>query len=466
MEGQSTPLLPTYVGHVSNTFDALILFEGCLSGELAHVPRRPHDRERTSLVQSGNVFIYEEHASGIKRWTDGIGWSPSRILGNFLIYRELDQPFTPGEKKRAIKRPKKSPQGITKSEHPPQINMGYLNSGFDASGSLKDQERALIGSLVDSYPFKPNGLVKKTISITYRGVPHHLVSYYSVHDVVSGLLKTPSEDPPLTHVVPRPELLGMHNLRQPFNDTENRIKNHRLAMASSYNAGHGQFSQHEADIIHRVSHHGDLQNVMNTTHQSHSSSPFPFPQHVNGAHSGFTSVIQDPHFHTAMHHQVPYTANPASNYALDPSRTDRFASAAVANQDFPRNMPSAASSRRESLYDVTVHQTGMGSISFGSNDVEDHSAANEAYLSQSTYYTSQAPTVSSTQHSTFPDSRGLKSESDSMQTGESIHQCYEGADTSANWGFPAIDGNPDQQYFTGQAPNQANAHWPNTLPRT
>src|ERR1700753_3074783 len=97
-------LQPTFQGHVATTQDALILFEACLQGHLSHVPRRPHDRERSSLIRSGCVFIYEENASGIKRWTDGVTWSPSRILGNFLVYRELDKPFPPGEKKRAMKK--------------------------------------------------------------------------------------------------------------------------------------------------------------------------------------------------------------------------------------------------------------------------------------------------------------------------------------------------------------------------
>lgn len=95
---------PTWWGFIHTTFDALILLEACLLGTLTHIPRRPHDRERDNIIQSGNVFIYEENASGIKRWTDGITWSPSRIMGNFLVYRELDAPFPAGEKKKAKKR--------------------------------------------------------------------------------------------------------------------------------------------------------------------------------------------------------------------------------------------------------------------------------------------------------------------------------------------------------------------------
>lgn len=93
MSGSIAPLAPTFNGHIATTMDAAILFEACLQGRIPHVPRRPHDRERQDLIASGNVFIYEEHASGIKRWTDGVSWSPSRILGNFLIYRELEKPF-------------------------------------------------------------------------------------------------------------------------------------------------------------------------------------------------------------------------------------------------------------------------------------------------------------------------------------------------------------------------------------
>lgn len=62
------------------------------------------------MIQSGNTFIYEEKTTGIKRWTDGVIWSPSRILGNFLVYRELDKPFLSGEKRKTIK---KSQPGAT-----------------------------------------------------------------------------------------------------------------------------------------------------------------------------------------------------------------------------------------------------------------------------------------------------------------------------------------------------------------
>lgn len=103
-QGNGGTMTPSWHGFIHDTIDALRVLEACLQGTLHHIPRRPHDRERGSIIASGNVFIYEENASGIKRWTDGVTWSPSRIMGNFLVYRELDEPFPAGEKKKAKKR--------------------------------------------------------------------------------------------------------------------------------------------------------------------------------------------------------------------------------------------------------------------------------------------------------------------------------------------------------------------------
>jgi Gti1/Pac2 family transcription factor len=215
----STPLNPTYYGHVNSTADAILLFESCLGGSRSHVPRRPHDRERAQLIRSGYVYIYEEHSSGIKRWTDGITWSPSRIMNNFLVYRELDTPFPPGEKKRATKKPKKANAAV-KSEPGGEssLNGTYPHRTAQqttAEMDLAEQTRLVYGSLIDSYDFKEGGLVKKTISITYRGVPHHLVSYYTAEDIISGRLPTPTSDAQLRWMVPRTELLISQNFRSP-----------------------------------------------------------------------------------------------------------------------------------------------------------------------------------------------------------------------------------------------------------
>jgi len=219
-----------------------MLFESCLSGRLHHVPRRPHDRERTNLIKSGSVFIYEENASGIKRWTDGVAWSPSRILGNFLIYRELEKPFPPGEKKRAMKR-KRSSQ-IDADGNVREIEIEDENSivhmpptppsprpiaEANASPAInendREMDRQLIGSLVDSYGFRPDGLVKKTMSVTLNGVSHHLVSYYKVEDVKNAVLRRPSDDPRLHGISVRPDLYLKQNFRTPVEESEHYVVN-------------------------------------------------------------------------------------------------------------------------------------------------------------------------------------------------------------------------------------------------
>lgn len=82
--------IETFYGLVENTLDALRIFQMCQEGRLHRVRRRLHERERR-LIRSGSVFVFDEEESGIRRWTDGRLWSPSRILGNFLIYRELER---------------------------------------------------------------------------------------------------------------------------------------------------------------------------------------------------------------------------------------------------------------------------------------------------------------------------------------------------------------------------------------
>ena len=226
--GKAPSCVPTWKGHIETTKDALLVFEACFNGALSHCFRRPHDRERNSLIASGNVFVYEEATSGIKRWTDGIPWSPSRILTNFLIYRQLNSPFPPGEKKRATKRsqrppqrpgdPYTSPAGDTSPIIEENRAIYSPDSPTESSkkddGSDKDTNRGLVGSLVDSYEFKDNGLLKKTMTVTVNNVQHHLVSYYNLEDA-KFKLKTPREDPKLKDLTIRESLLHQPKFKFP-----------------------------------------------------------------------------------------------------------------------------------------------------------------------------------------------------------------------------------------------------------
>jgi hypothetical protein len=76
----------TYCGFVRSTYNALILFEACMAGLIRHVTHRLQPGEPEQVIRSGRVFISE---SGFRRWTNSMSWSPSRLLDDFLIYRQV-----------------------------------------------------------------------------------------------------------------------------------------------------------------------------------------------------------------------------------------------------------------------------------------------------------------------------------------------------------------------------------------
>ena len=150
------------------------------------------------MITSGSVFVFDEDESGIKRWTDGFFWSPSRILGNFLLYRET-------EKRGAGHRGARNDvdQGGDQSGLPDGggvsgggggagagagagagVGVG-VGAGAGAGGAKSEgqtlsrprgettrlgidrqRERSLVGSLTNSYKFKAGGMMKK-VSLTF-----------------------------------------------------------------------------------------------------------------------------------------------------------------------------------------------------------------------------------------------------------------------------------------------------------
>ncbi|KAF2738630.1 hypothetical protein EJ04DRAFT_41572 [Polyplosphaeria fusca] len=227
---------PTWHGFLDTTTDAMTIVEAALQGRLSHISRRPHDKERVEMLTSGTVIVYEENASGIKRWTDAVHWSPSRVMNNCLIYRQLIRALKPEEKKSALnpscggKRKRKetaSPSITNTGETIVNADDEFENSNFEGPGDATpsteslgkvyanfaqslspEQQRRFCGSLIDSYEFKEGGLMKKTISVKYQGTHHHVISYYSLEDVVSGKLKRPFQDPKIADIHPRADLLN------------------------------------------------------------------------------------------------------------------------------------------------------------------------------------------------------------------------------------------------------------------
>ncbi|KAK2599150.1 Global transcription regulator sge1 [Conoideocrella luteorostrata] len=203
--------------------DALILLEAYLRNVLTGMTHRPDAQERRSLIKSGNVLIVDEDDSGIKRWTDGLPWGPSRVLGNFLVYRELERPWKPPKKAKGA-----AIAGLR--------GRRAARTNFAAPGCIiRDGLRSLHGSLVGAYPVKHGGLVKKTIIITHNSRKYHIVSYYNVDDALLGRLRTVSQDSMFADLTPRLELLLP--IRQPASEgsEDGIISSGQSSPSSSWN---------------------------------------------------------------------------------------------------------------------------------------------------------------------------------------------------------------------------------------
>ncbi|CAI4053585.1 hypothetical protein SUVZ_15G3330 [Saccharomyces uvarum] len=156
----------TCYGYIDNEEDLALIFQGIFDEQLRCVERRPYEAEKAKLAGSGNIFVFSEEKSGIKRWTDGFSWSPSRISGKFLVYREYNR--------------------------------------------LGPAQNSILHDICDYNIFERSnrqyfytGLLKKTFSLKFctdhtnsnSMETFHIVAYYTEKDILQGSLKRPSENP-------------------------------------------------------------------------------------------------------------------------------------------------------------------------------------------------------------------------------------------------------------------------------
>lgn len=427
--GGGAPLEPTWQGYCGSTMDALYLIEWCLRGVGKHVPRRPHDRERGDLIASGNIFIYEEHASGIKRWTDGVPWSPSRILGNFLIYRELDKPFEPGQKKKA--KPKKE-NGVTKATsnqrsssigHSGMMAMGTAattsststsynsnnNNSQNGAGQGDAETRALVGSLVDSYQFKQDGLIKKTISLSYNNITHHIVSYYTIEDVKAGSLQRPSETF-LRGYPPRPELIQSSNFRAPVDDNDIFVMpdDPRFAGydARAYDDGTGRYMLHSMyqSSVPRSMSVPTVPTVPNL-HLGYSAQYMPQNYSVQPP----TATTMPP----ATHIPAAYAQASAPSYTYDqnslssryPSQDSSYMSSPAPNTlRRHTSVYGTNGSSQHSFTTPTLPRSSLGSSVLPSNGDANHGLTNGSFGTGADMYGNQPSSAGSSHHLSYDSS--------------------------------------------------------------
>ncbi|KAJ3316736.1 hypothetical protein HDU76_001584 [Blyttiomyces sp. JEL0837] len=161
-------------GHLEGAVDAMLVVEGCRTGVLSCLDGRPKEIGDVSL-RSGSIIVFDEIGSRMRRWRDGKKWTPSRMSGPFLVYRELDGSLSDDQ---VISGDKQNSSSIHK-QHQSQDNRRIDSNEQDNRGIPRVKE---------------DGLIKKTISITTEeGRRYRVVSYYSQSDVSSGFLTTPSK---------------------------------------------------------------------------------------------------------------------------------------------------------------------------------------------------------------------------------------------------------------------------------
>ncbi len=178
---------PPWSGWIETTGDALLILEAARRGLIPRVTRRLVDSER-KMITSGSVFVFDEDESGIKRWTDGFFWSPSRILGNFLLYRETEKRGAGHRSARVERETVPEPyDNNVKTENGQSLSRP--KSETTRLGIDRQRERSLVGSLTNSYKFKPGGMMKKVRS----WLPFSLFRLCPTHQSYSAAPRSPTE---------------------------------------------------------------------------------------------------------------------------------------------------------------------------------------------------------------------------------------------------------------------------------
>ncbi|KAF8813495.1 hypothetical protein BYT27DRAFT_7131611 [Phlegmacium glaucopus] len=199
----SNPDVPPFVGYVETTVNALRLIHAARQGVIPRITRRLNDSERRTMIKSGAVFIFCVQESQIKRWTDGLLWSPSRIVGNFLVYREINERTSSRGHKKPYPHDDSPTRSLTGKSSPDQTSLGFRTNGGGDQGT-----------------FKVGGLIKKTITVVIQeSGPEpthlHLISYYTSEDIRSGNLKRPSTRSDIMSLYMPPHIFRLTTFRVP-----------------------------------------------------------------------------------------------------------------------------------------------------------------------------------------------------------------------------------------------------------
>jgi hypothetical protein len=152
----------SFYGYVNTPADAgLLIFCSKDTSERVVPVRRRLIAEERAQICSGSVFVFCEQDSGMRRWTDGMRWSKSRVEGQFLVYRRIEPN---GGEEEPFKR-----RRISSSDSTLVPSDSETDKKLDKKSDLKKKKR-------DRSESPPSGtLCKKTFAISIQGKVSHVV---------------------------------------------------------------------------------------------------------------------------------------------------------------------------------------------------------------------------------------------------------------------------------------------------
>ncbi|KAJ3193926.1 hypothetical protein HDU82_002627, partial [Entophlyctis luteolus] len=164
----------SYYGFVDNQVDALLLVEATIAGTIPAFSGSAIDVARLR-IRSGTVLVISESCRLVKRWKDGLQWSPSRAYGSFLLYRQTCN-VSQAKANATSSRKRIRVPGAT-----PFFAKNVLKPGTDILKEGEDYLREKFGR--DLKTFKLDGLTKRSITIKGSdGKRHRVISYYTPSD--------------------------------------------------------------------------------------------------------------------------------------------------------------------------------------------------------------------------------------------------------------------------------------------
>lgn len=146
-------------GYIHTADEATLLVHAIRLGLVIPISERLSNDERDT-IRTGSIFCFVENDSGMKRWTDGKIWSPSKILGQFLLYKEVPRHLS----KSALKKEK---------------------------NSERRRRSYTYGLGRDFYCDDDFTMYKKTISLTVDGKNYHVISYFQPFFDKKNLIQLP-----------------------------------------------------------------------------------------------------------------------------------------------------------------------------------------------------------------------------------------------------------------------------------